>query len=128
MVKTKIIELLDLIEKDLELSGWSKGLGLEGHQEELLKEIEELKEAFEKKDMENYKEELGDILWDVLKLILVAEREGILNARETIENIRNKISMRKPHLLEGKKLSAEEESKIWYEIKEKEKNERSNNH
>ncbi|MFC1801101.1 MazG nucleotide pyrophosphohydrolase domain-containing protein [Nanoarchaeota archaeon] len=127
MVKTKIIELLDLIKTDLELSDWSKALTLKDQHKWFLDEVDELKEALAKEDMENYHEELGDVLWDLLKLILIAEKEGIGAARDIIEDVRKKISTRKPHLLNGKKVSVEEESKIWHEIKAKEKNERAGN-
>lgn len=125
MVKTKIIELLDLVEKDLELSEWSRKLSLKEQQQWFLKEVEELKEALEKKDMANYGEELGDVLWDLLKLIQIAEKEKVAKARDIIEGVRKKINTRKPHLSDGRKLTAEEEEKLWREIKTKEKDESS---
>lgn len=126
-MKTKIIELLDLIEKDLKLSDWSKRLTLKEQHQWFLDEVEELKEALDKGDMENYNEELGDVLWDLLKLMLIAEKEGAGKAREMIENIRKKIEERKPHLNDGRELTAEEEEKQWYEIKKRKKNESPGN-
>lgn len=128
MVKTKLIELLDLIEKDLELSEWSKKLTLKNQHQWFLKEVEELKEALAKGDMDNYGEELGDALWDLLKLIVIAEKEGVSEAREIVDNIRKKIIGRKPHLSDGRILTADEEEKLWREIKAKEKNESISNH
>ena len=117
MVKDKLSELLELIKKDLELSEWSKRLKVKDQHSWFLDEVEELKAAMAKEDWENYKEELGDILWDLLKLILIAEKEGKLDAKETINQIMEKIKKRKPHLSLGKKLTAEEEEKQWYQIK-----------
>jgi len=126
-VKTKIIELLDLIEKDLKISDWSKRLTLKEQHRWFLDEVEELKEALDKEDMENYSEELGDVLWDLLKLMLIAEKEGVSNAREMIENIRKKIEERKPHLNDGRELTAAEEEKQWYEVKKRRKDESPGN-
>lgn len=118
---------MDLIEKDMELSPWSRKLTLKEQHQWFLDEVEELKEALGKEDMKNYGEELGDALWDLLKLMVIAEKEGVGKARDMVENIRKKISTRKPHLTNGKELTAEEEEKQWHEIKAKEKNEGSGN-
>lgn len=124
MVKTKIIKILDLLEKDLELSEWTKQLDLEKTHDFLLGEIEELKSALDKNDMENYSEELGDVLWLVLKLMKVAERDKKIDTKKVLEKIEKKINSRKPFLAEGKFVSADEEKRIWRENK---KNERIGN-
>jgi XTP/dITP diphosphohydrolase len=128
MVKTKILELLEVVEKDLELSNWSRNLSLKDQHNWFLEEVEELKQAMEKGDMENYHEELGDLLWDLLKLMLVAEKEKNIEARKAIEQVIEKITVRKPHLWSGEKLTPEEEEERWLKTKEKLKNERPGNH
>ncbi|MBW2963151.1 hypothetical protein KY306_00040 [Candidatus Woesearchaeota archaeon] len=125
MVQKKIIEVLDLLEKDFELSEWTQKLDLKRAHNFLLGEIEELNSALEKNDLKNYSEELGDVLWLVLKLMKVAEQEGILEAKKVLEGIKEKINSRKPFLAEERFVSSEEELRIWNEIK---KNESSGNH
>jgi len=125
MVKNKIAEVLDLLEKDFELSEWTQQLNLGKAHNFLLGEVEELKSALAEKDMKNYSEELGDILWLVLKLMKVAEKEGKLDRKKVLEGIKEKINSRKPFLAEGRLVSSDEELRIWNEVK---KNESSGNH
>ena len=127
MVKTRIIELLDLLKKDFELSEWTQKLTWEKANEEFLKEVEELKLALEKKDMENYSEEIGDVFWDLLKLMMVAEKNEILDMKKVLEDVREKINLRKPFLAEGKFVESDEEVRIWQEVKKRVKNERAGN-
>lgn len=113
------------MEKDFELSEWTQKLDVEKAHGFFLSEVEELKAALAKKDMKNYSEELGDILWLVLKMMKVAERQGVFDSKKVLEGIKEKINTRKPFLAEGRFVSGAEEEKIWAEIK---KNERLNHH
>lgn len=127
-MKTRIVELLDLLEKDFRFSEWTQKLSFEKANREFLKEIEEMKQALAKNDWDNYNEEIGDVLWDLLKLMRVAEKDGILDMKKVLEDIKEKIRMRKPFLEEEKFVKSDEEVRIWQEVKEKIKNEGSGNH
>ena len=88
----------------------------------MISEIEELKEAYEKNDVKNIKEELGDVFYDSLFLLLLAEKENAMNIEEIIKDVREKIERRKPYLFQDMKVDTKEEAlKIWNEIKQKEK-------
>ncbi|RLE46560.1 nucleotide pyrophosphohydrolase, partial [Candidatus Woesearchaeota archaeon] len=86
-----------------------------------LAEIKEVGQAIENKDMENLKEELGDALWDLMALTVIAEEKGEFTIKEIMQETLNKFNKRKPWLKEGKKITAEEEDKIWNKVKEQEK-------
>lgn len=101
---------------------WGKEQTLEEHLKELSSELEELKKAFEKNDIENLKEELGDVFYDSLFLLLLAEKENGMNIEEIIRDVREKVERRKPYLFQDMKVDTKEKAlKIWNEIKEKEK-------
>ena len=52
---------------------------------EPLNEAIELKQAIENKDIENIKEEIGDILYDACLIASIAEKEGITSRKEIVE-------------------------------------------
>jgi uncharacterized protein YabN with tetrapyrrole methylase and pyrophosphatase domain len=54
-------------------------------------------------------------------LAIIAEEEGKVDAREVLKGIAEKIKRRKPHIIDGKEITPEEEKRVWYEAKAKEK-------
>lgn len=95
---------------------------IDSHKEELLSEAIEVKEAVQKKDWQNLKEELGDVLWDWITLCNLAEKQGLFTTQQVLEQLRSKILRRNPHVFGNKKAKTKEEAhKLWQEIKKKEK-------
>ena len=100
---------------------WVKELTLDRQKKELESEVKEVIEAIDKKDYDNLKEELGDVLWDTLLLACLAEREGLFSVKEVLAELNEKIARRKPWLAEGKEVSLEEAKEHWFKAKEEEK-------
>jgi len=115
-------EMYNLVKSDQELSEWSQKCDFKARSKEFFDEVEEIKEAIEKKDVKNLRDELGDALWDLTYTIFMAEKEGLFEGKDVIQGVINKIKRRKPWTVEGKKVSREEELKIWNEVKKREKN------
>lgn len=89
----------------------------------LREESEEFITAVKKKDYENMKEELGDILLQVVFHSALAEREGKFSIREVVTTLNEKLIRRHPHVFKNrKKMTEEEVLKQWREIKKREKN------
>lgn len=122
-MKEKFNELLDAIEKNVEFCPFVKKSNIEEYYKEIIAEANEIKEALEKKDNENLKEELGDVLWDTLTTIKIGERQGLFSSKEIIEMSLEKAKRRKPFIFENRTVSLEEQKKIWDEAKAKEKGE-----
>lgn len=88
----------------------------------LFAESDEVKEAIEKQDWENLKEELGDILLQVVFHSRIAEENGIFNIADVVQCINEKLRRRHPHVFGGKKLhSPEDVNAQWEQIKTEEK-------
>ena len=77
--------------------------------------------AVEKNDRENLKEELGDLFWDTLMVMLIAEKEGLFKPNEPLLSLIEKMRRRKPYLFTGQKVTLEEAERMWTEAKAKEK-------
>jgi len=122
-MKDKFQELIELIERSLEKDPWLKERNLEKHKKELLSEAKEVVMAIDKKDYTNLKEELGDLLYDVLVASFIAQRDGFFKKEEILQEIIDKVKRRKPFLFWNKRVSKEEALRIWFEKKKQEKEE-----
>lgn len=88
----------------------------------LKQEVDELILAFEKKDFENLKEELGDALINLIHISEVAKREKLFDLTQSLIEAKNKLIRRHPHVWGNRKCSTPEEAEaIWREVKQKEK-------
>ncbi len=125
-MKHKFEELYQFIKLNHQLSEWAQKTTLKERTKELKKEINEMMKELEKDDPENFRKELGDVLWDLLGIIVRAEDEGLLDIKKFLDEVHNKYKQRKPFLLGKKKVSLEEEKRIWRKIKIKEKNAKNN--
>lgn len=101
---------------------WDQKQTLQSIKGDLLEEACEVIDAIEKQDKEDIKEELGDLLFVVLFLCRLAEKENFANLKEIVSGICEKLIRRHPHIFEEKKeLSDAELLKQWDAIKIKEK-------
>jgi len=92
--------------------------------------IEEAYEVIESIDAENFtelKEELGDVMLQIVFHAELAREEGHFDIADVLETICNKMIHRHPHVFGAEKWdSAEEVLRNWEEIKKAEKQEKRN--
>ena len=94
-----------------------------------IEEAYELVAAIIKNDQENIKEELGDVLLQVIFHSQIAKENNAFDFNEVIEVLSNKLITRHPNVFDpdfDKKISADEQLKLWNKIKEKEKKQNTN--
>lgn len=86
-------------------------------------EAEELVAAIEKNDVENMKEELGDVLLQVLLHAQIAKEEGFFSIDDVMQGLYDKLHRRHPHVFgdHARATSPEEALAVWKEMKQKEK-------
>lgn len=121
-MEKSFLKIIETIDATLEKCPWIKEQTIDSLKDEPMKEAAELKQAIETKDVQNLKEEIGDLLYDTMLIASIAERDGLLKRKEVLDIINEKIRRRKPWCFGGKEVkTAEEAVKRWYEIKEEEK-------
>ncbi|VVC01463.1 MazG nucleotide pyrophosphohydrolase domain protein [uncultured archaeon] len=120
-MENEMKKLIDLAKRNMKSCPWTDEQRDEGYLMEVVSETEELQEAFMRKDLKWAEEEMGDLLWDILTLAYIMEREGKIKAKGIVAAAHRKISRRKPWLLTGRKVSRDEAVLIWKETKRKEK-------
>jgi len=101
---------------------WDKEQTFETIKEKLLEETNEAVEAIDKKDYENLKEELGDLMYNIILISEIAEEQSLFNMKDSLESIREKLIKRHPHVFGNKKLETREEVvKYWKQMKKQDK-------
>ena len=120
-IKDQIERLYELQLKNLQYSPWIKKTSLPDRIEELDKEVEEVLLEAKLESAQGLKEELGDVLWDCLGIIVKAQDLGYCTVQEILDAAYDKFTQRKPFLLENCPVTELEEKKLWQEAKQKEK-------
>lgn len=87
----------------------------------LLEETHELIEAIDGKDFSKISEELGDVLYALIFIAKLGEKEGAFTLPESIRTVTEKLIRRHPHVFGEKKISSSDEVvSNWEEVKKKE--------
>jgi len=92
----------------------------------ILEEAYELVEAINVGDTKSIREELGDLLLEVVFVNQIAAERKLFGMDEVIRGIHDKLVRRHPHVFETERVStADKALERWEEIKEREKGKRS---
>lgn len=92
----------------------------------ILEEACEVIEAIDNEDDENLAEELGDLLYQIVFVSMVAQKEKRFSLEGVIDLVREKLIHRHPHVFGDKEIkTADEVLKAWEEIKAQEKSHRT---
>jgi len=101
---------------------WDKEQTLKSLIPSITEEVEEVVHAIEADDKENLKEELGDVLLNILLLAQIAKEAGFFEMEDVLEVVSEKIIRRHPHVFGNKKFKTSAEVlKEWAKIKKSEK-------
>jgi len=102
---------------------WDKVQTRESLKPYLVEETYEVLEALDTNDPEKIKEELGDLLYQILFHSKISSLKGEFNFRDVIDNLSEKMVRRHPHVFkEGKLNTPDQVIEQWEEIKKKENN------
>ncbi len=101
---------------------WDKVQTRETLKPYLVEEAYETLEALDSNNPEEIKEELGDLLYQILFHAKISENKNEFNITDVVESISGKMVHRHPHVFKGETLETPEEVVTqWEEIKSKEK-------
>lgn len=126
-METKFIKLVNILKTLRAPNGcpWDKEQTLFSLKEHLIEETYELVDALDNKDIENIKEELGDLLLHVIFHANIAEEDKLFTLEDVIETISEKMIRRHPHVFGNTNVNNSDDVILkWDEIKKQEKQER----
>ncbi|MDR2105463.1 MAG: nucleoside triphosphate pyrophosphohydrolase [Deferribacteraceae bacterium] len=101
---------------------WDKAQTLQSMRDDFIEEVYEAVEALDRLDIDNIREELGDVLLHVVLHAQIAEESGLFNIDDVIRTINGKLIRRHPHVFGGEVISDKDMViKRWEQIKREEK-------
>lgn len=118
-------EIVRLLEKLRSEKGcpWDRAQTIETLKKDIKDEYEEVIQAIDKKDYENLKEEIGDLIWTLLLVVQIASEEKHFDVGDVLKYTRDKIIRRHPHVFGGEKAETPEDAiRIVNKAKEMERN------
>ena len=102
---------------------WDKVQTRESLKPYLVEETYEVLDALDANDPEKIKDELGDLLYQILFHSKISSLKGEFDFRDVIDNLSEKMVRRHPHVFkEGELNTPDQVVKQWEEIKRNEKN------
>lgn len=126
-VKESLFEFVTLVDLLHSENGcpWDKEETIKSTINSLIGEVYELLDAVNAKDKENEKEELGDVLLNVLALLIIARNKEDMDLVSLINSEIKKIYSRHPHVFSEdattkNNLTPDEVLKVWNDLKKKE--------
>jgi|AntDeeMinimDraft_5_1070356.scaffolds.fasta_scaffold08148_2 tetrapyrrole methylase family protein/MazG family protein len=123
-IESEFEKLLYIMEKLRGPEGcpWDKKQDLYSLKPYIIEEAYEVVEALEKDDMDLLKEELGDLLLQVIFQSQIGKEKDLFDINDVIKGIVAKLIRRHPHVFGEEKIeTASEVKKTWEEIKKKER-------
>jgi tetrapyrrole methylase family protein / MazG family protein len=113
-------ELLSIIKKILSEDGCvrAKQDKFDNHLKQIISEISELEIAIKNDDSSEINEELGHVLFDVLYLILLGEREGKVKLEKVLKELNWSMKFRHPHVFEIKTNDIDDVKRLMKERKD----------
>lgn len=121
-------DLLDIIARLRAKDGcpWDRAQTHESLKGCMLEEAYEVVDAINEKDDDNLKEELGDVLLQVVMHSQIAKETGRFDMSEVVDEVARKMVRRHPHIFgNAKAQDSEAVLSRWEDIKKQEKNEAS---
>jgi len=116
-------ELIEVMDQLLAPGGcpWDREQTHESLMRYLIEEAYEVIDAVKSGDIDQLKEELGDVLLQVVFHAALAEREGYFNFTDVAQTVKNKMIMRHPHVFGNLSLKTSDEVLAnWEDFKKQE--------
>lgn len=119
---TKLLEIMATLRDPQQGCDWDKKQSFATIVPHTLEEAHEVADAIERQNWADVKDELGDLLFQVIFYAQLGKEAGYFDFNDIVENLNAKLVRRHPHVFEQQQtLSDEALSKQWNAIKQAEK-------
>lgn len=98
---------------------WDREQDRESLKPYLVEEFYEVIDALDEDDPEGVREELGDLLFQIILQSQLYREEGIFDVNDVVDGIARKMISRHPHVFGDRELKTSEDVKEWWEEKKK---------
>ena len=118
MKRPEIVKLLKVMKKLRDpVNGcpWDKKQTMESIIPHTIEEVYEVSEQVYSRNYDKLKEELGDLLFQVIYLSQIASEKNKFNFNDVVKNITEKMIFRHPHVFKNRKFKNLKDFKLWWE-------------
>ena len=120
---TKLVQVMKKLRDPVNGCPWDKKQTMESIIPHTIEEVYEVSEQVYNRNYDKLKEELGDLLFQVIYLSQIASEKNKFNFKDVVENITEKMIFRHPHVFKNRKFKNLKDFKLWWEnSKNKEQN------
>lgn len=118
----RLLEIMRALRDPQSGCAWDREQTFESIAPHTLEEAYEVSEAIGSGDADRIRDELGDLLFQVVFLSRIAEERGLFNFDDVVCSISDKLVRRHPHVFnQQSNLSADDQTRAWESFKEKER-------
>jgi len=117
----KLVKIMEKLRDPNNGCPWDKKQTMESIIPHTIEEAYEVAEQIHNKNYNELKEELGDLLFQVVYLSQIASEKNKFNFFDVVESITSKMISRHPHVFKNKKFKNMKEFKLWWEKSKKKK-------
>lgn len=119
---SELIEIVSVLRSPVGCE-WDRAQDFDSMRECLKNESQEVIDAIDKKDYNNLKEELGDVLLQVVMNAEIAKESGLFDFGDVVQTLCEKLIRRHPHVFgdEPRPTTPEESLALWRKVKQIEK-------
>lgn len=118
----ELIEIVNVLRSPVGCE-WDRAQDFDSMKECLTNESNEVLQAIDNKDYNNLKEELGDVLLQVVMNSQIASEQGLFDFNDVVQVVCEKLIRRHPHVFgdEPRPTTPEESLALWRKVKQIEK-------
>ena len=111
----KLIKIMTKLRDPKDGCPWDRAQTMESIIPHSIEEVYEVAEQVYSKNYKKLKEELGDLLFQVVYLSQIASEKNKFNFDDVVEGISTKMISRHPHVFKDKKFKNMKDFKLWWE-------------
>jgi len=111
----KLLKVMKRLRDPVNGCPWDKKQTMESIIPHTIEEVYEVAEQVYNRDYNKLKEELGDLLFQIIYLSQIASEKNKFNFKDVVENITEKMIFRHPHVFKNRKFKNLKDFKLWWE-------------
>ena len=112
---TKLVQVMKKLRDPVNGCPWDKKQTMESIIPHTIEEVYEVSEQVYNRNYDKLKEELGDLLFQVIYLSQIASEKNKFNFNDVVKNITEKMIFRHPHVFKNRKFKNLKDFKLWWE-------------
>ena len=112
---TKLVQVMKKLRDPVNGCPWDKKQTMESIIPHTIEEVYEVSEQVYSRNYDKLKEELGDLLFQVIYLSQIASEKNKFNFNDVVKSITEKMIFRHPHVFKNRKFKNLKDFKLWWE-------------